>query len=189
MPAAIATMRAGGRINAAQLLYFDFKDQPMFTFMGFGEIKSLDGQTWKGTGDAVSIEGIGQVAGTIANNVTVRLAHNSDVITDPAIQRTINSSTLVKGRRFFTAIQFMDEAWQPLGQFLTTFVGVMDKMTVHANADLREIILNVENPLVRRRIARPSNFDDRDQKSLYPNDRAFEFISGLKNKTVQWPRF
>jgi len=189
MPDVIAAMRAEGRINAGRLVYFGFANDPYFCFMGFGNVTTTDGQLWKGLGDAVTIDGIGQVAGTVANNVTVRLAHSSEVITDPMIQKTINAPSLVKGRRFFTAVQFFDRAWQPVGKYLTTYVGIMDKMTVHSGGDLREIILNVESPLVRRRTPRPSNFDDRDQKYLYPNDRAFEFISGLKEKVVQWPRF
>jgi hypothetical protein len=117
------------------------------------------------------------------------VAARSDQLTDKIIQAAINSENEVYGRRYFQAVQYFDEAMQPVGQFILVFVGIMDRMSVRQSADTRSITLNVESPLVRRRTARVSYFSDVDQRRRDPTDRAFEFISTLANKSVSWPKY
>jgi hypothetical protein len=189
LPETIAVMRAGGRINAGILHFMDFKDDPHYCWMGFGDLVTKDGITWKGIGDVVSMEGGGQQAGIIANNLTLTLAGSSDLITDEMIARALDSENQVYGRRYFTAIQFFTEDWQPTDSYRVIYVGVMDRMSFKRSATQREISLNIESPFVRRRVPRLELFTDRDQRSKYPDDLMFEFISGLRDKAVQWPKF
>jgi hypothetical protein len=188
-PEIIAHMAAGGKISAAKLHFLDFLNNRQWVWEGFGPLTTYDGQEWQGVGDVVSTEGGGYQAGTIAGNLKVSVAARSDQLTDKIIQAAINSENEVYGRRYFQAVQYFDEAMQPVGQFILVFVGIMDRMSVRQSADTRSITLNVESPLVRRRTARVSYFSDVDQRRRDPTDRAFEFISTLANKSVSWPKY
>ena len=187
MPEAIALMRAGGNLNIAVLHYLAFANGPAYRWQGFGPF-TTQGITYLGIGDIVSIEGGGQQAGVVANNVTITMAAGSDLLTDPLLIRVMQQQTLVKGYRYTMSLQFCDEKWQPVDTPRVVYVGVMDQMTVKRSPEVRQIILNVESPFVRRRVPRLETFSDRDQKSKYPNDRGLEFQSGLKNKMVSWRR-
>lgn len=189
LPETIAVMRAGGRINAGILHFMDFLDDPHYAWMGFGDVVTSDGLTWKGLGEVVSMQGGGQQAGVVANNLTLTVAGDSDLISDDLIAKAIGSEAQVYGRRYFTAIQFFDEDWLPTDSYRVIYVGVMDRMAFKRSATVREISLNIESPFVRRRVPRLELFTDRDQRSKFPADRMFEFISGLKDKAVQWPKF
>lgn len=189
LPETIAVMRAGGRINAGILHFMDFLNDPHYTWMGFGDVVTADGLAWKGLGEVVSMQGGGQQAGVVANNLTLTVAGDSDLISDDLIAKAIDSETQVYGRRYFTAIQFFDEDWLPTDSYRVIYVGVMDRMAFKRSATTREISLNIESPFVRRRVPRLELFTDRDQRSKFPADQMFEFISGLKDKAVQWPKF
>lgn len=190
-PGAIAAMRAGGTINAAVLHFLDFKDGAMHAWNGFGDMVTRDGQLWRGIGDVVAIEGGGQQTGVVANNVTLTLSAPSDQFTDEMNQRAINSENQVYGRRYIMAVQFCDADWQPVDDYRSIYVGVMDRMTFRRNYNegTSQISLNVESPFVRRRVARPALFSDRDQRAQYNADRGLEFVSGLANKTIKWPKY
>jgi hypothetical protein len=188
-PEAIAHMRAGGTINASVLHYLGFASQPMRVWHGAGELVTPDGYRWQGIGDVVSIEGGGQQLGVVATNLTLTMAASSDLMTDDMIARALESEAEVYGRRYFMAIQFFNEHWQPVDAYRAVYVGVMDRMTFKRSPGLRQITLNIESPFVRRRTPRLQTFSDRDQKSRFANDKGLEFISSLKDKTVIWPKF
>lgn len=187
MPEAIALMRAGGTLNVAVLHYLAFGDGAAYLWQGFGPL-TTQGITYQGIGDVVSVEGGGQQAGVIANNLTITLAAGSDLLTDPLLTRVLEQQLLVKGREYSMSLQFCDEQWQPIDTPRVIFVGAMDQMTIKRTPGTRAIILNVESFFVRRRVPRLETFSDRDQKSKYPNDKGLEFQSGLKNKMVTWVR-
>lgn len=188
-PAAIAHMRAGGTINANVLHYLGFASGAMRVWHGFGPLVTTDGRTWDGIGDVVTIEGGGQQQGVVATNLTLTLAAGSDLLTDDLIAKALDSENEVYGRRYFMAVQFFDEAWQPVDDYRAIYVGAMDRMSFKRSADVRQIVLNIESAFVRRRTPRLQMFSDRDQKSKYPTDKGLEFMSSLKNKTVTWPKF
>ncbi len=188
-PDLVQAMAEGGRITAAKLHYFDFKDAPVWAWEGFGPLRTYDNQLWQGIGDVVSTEGGGYQAGIVAANLQVNIATSVDGLPDEIVQAALNSESQVYGRRYFQAVQYFDDDLNIIGQFIALFVGVMDRMTFKQSADIRQITLNVESPLVRRRTARVQYFSDVDQRKRDADDRAFEFISALRDKTVSWPKY
>lgn len=188
-PELVQTMAAGGKITAAKLHFFGFRDEPKWVWEGFGSLTTYDGQVWQGLGDVVSTDGGGYQAGIVAGNLQVNIATSVEGLPDAIVQAALNSESQVYGRRYFQAVQYFDENQAIIGEFIAIFVGVMDRMTFRQSADLRQITLNVESPLVRRRAARVQYFSDLDQRSRDATDMAFEFSSTLQNKTVSWPKY
>lgn len=183
-PETIAVMRQGGSIKAALLIFMDFKDDPRRVWTGFGDLKTVDGAVWSGIGDVVSIEGGGAQSGAVAGNMTLTIP-----ATDEMVAKALASEAQVYGRRIYTAVQFFTEDWQPTDSFRVVFSGVMDRMNFNLSSDRQTISLNAESPFVRRRTERLIVGSDRDRRARFPNDRMFEFVSTLVNKTVTWPRF
>jgi hypothetical protein len=188
-PDSIAEMRRTGAINASILHFMDFKNDPHYAWMGTGDLKTLDGKVWRGIGEVVTMQGGGQQVGLIANNMTLTMAGNSDLLTDDLVSKTLDGANQIYGQRYFAAVQFFDENWQPTDNYRVFYVGVMDKMTYKKNADQRLITLNIESVFVRRRAPRLEMFTDRSQKNDYPTDRGLEFVSALKTRTVLFPKY
>lgn len=190
-PAAIAQMKATGKINVATLYTFEFASGTARMWSGIGDLVGTDGHTYSGCGDLVSVEGGGQQTGFVAPSMTLTLAGDSDLITDTLTQRIINSESEVYGRWFRMALQFFGEDWQPLDAPLYIYAGIMDRMEYNRDgvAGSRAIKLIVESPFVRRRTPRVKMWTDKDQKRLDPTDRLLEFLSGLQNATVTWPKY
>lgn len=190
-PAAIAQMKATGKINVATLYTFEFASGIARMWSGIGDLVGIDAHTYAGCGDLVSVEGGGQQTGFVAPSMTLTLAGDSDLITDTLTQRIINSESEVYGRWFRMALQFFGEDWQPLDAPLYIYAGVMDRMeyTRDGVAGTRAIKLIVESPFVRRRTPRVMMWTDKDQKRRDPTDRLLEFLSGLQNATVTWPKY
>ena len=182
-------MRRTGHINASVLHYLAFKNDPHFLWIGYGTLTTLDGRVWKGIGEVVSMQGGGQQVGLVANNMTLTLAGDSDLLTDAIIAKTLDTSNQVYGQRYFAAIQFFDEYWQPVDDYKIFYIGVMDKMTYRKSVAQRSISLNIESAFVRRRAPRLEMFTDRSQKNDYPSDRGLEFVSSLKTRTVLFPNY
>lgn len=188
-PETIAASRAGGRINVARLHFLGFKSAEKYIFEGFGTIHTKDGKTWDGVGEIVSVEGGSQGSGTVASNLTLTLASQSDKLTDELVSYAMTSETEVRGRRYAQALQFMDDDFKPLDFPRFIYVGVMDRIGFQQSLDTRQLLLFVESPLVRRRTARIDIFSDRAQRRRDPTDRLLEGMSALANKTVNWPKY
>lgn len=189
MPSAMAAMRATGRVNMAILAQYFFADQTLQLWSGTGPLTTLDGLQWQGAGKLVSIGEIDQAVNTEAVGLTTKLAHDSTVLTDSLINEAIKSQANVKGRMFILGQQFFDENWQPVEAWRSLFIGGMDQISIRMTAELREVQLTIEGFFAQRSMPRPLYYSDRDQKNDYPNDRGFEFVSSLREKNVQWPRF
>jgi hypothetical protein len=166
-------------LNWSILAFLDFKDDPTRVWLGFGDLVTTDGAIWRGIGDIVSISGGGQQEGFVAPSMTITLP-----ATKSMISKTKDSEHLVKGRRIFLAIQFLDEASQIVDPYVPYYLGVMDNLTYNLSEKSSSVSLNVESPFVRRSIPRLAYFSDTDQKQKYPTDRFFENISSLPHKRL-----
>jgi hypothetical protein len=189
-PAVIAAMRAGGRITAERLHYFDFASGPIRVWEGMGKlITPSTGEDWDGTGKIIRIEGGGQASGLFSANMKLTVAFDRDSSADPIIKSVLHTQSEIYGRRYFCAIQFFNENLKPIDSYRPYFVGVMDRVTYSATATAKEITLNVEPPLVRKNNARVTYFSDRDHKRRAADDDFLSRISRLQTKTIQWPKY
>ncbi len=188
-PETINALREGRRVAVQRLHYFDFASGPVHAWEGFGDFISHDNRTWTGAGPVVRVEGGGYSSGLTAQNMKLTVAIEKDDVSDRIVQAAINSESEIYGRRYFAAFQFFDDEQQRLDAYFPYFVGVMDRMVYRATATTREITLNVEGPLVRKKTPRLMYFTDRDQRRRKANDGFLQFISTLASKGVTWPKY
>ena len=68
------------------------------------------------------------------------------------------------------------------------FAGYMDQMNINEQADTCDIELKVENKLIDLERARVRRYSSGYQKSVYPNDKGFDFVEDLQDKEIVWGR-
>src|SRR5215207_9670826 len=107
-PGAIAALLAGNPLRASPLVYFDFLDDPVGVWTGYGRLSAEDGKTYSGLGELGSISGLESAIGAQAPDVTFSLSGVDPSIIIP----TLNASDQVKDRPVIVYMQFFDDAWQ-----------------------------------------------------------------------------
>jgi len=78
------------------------------------------------------------------------------------------------------------EADELIADPITLFQGRMDQMQAKENGDTATIALTLESNLIDLNKARERRYTDQDQKSDYPSDLFFEYVTGLQNKSITW---
>ena len=64
----------------------------------------------------------------------------------------------------------------------------MDQMNIEEGPDSCTVQLTLENKLVDLERARVARFTSAYQKSIYPNDKGFDFVEDLQDKKLVWGR-
>lgn len=67
------------------------------------------------------------------------------------------------------------------------WVGRLDTMSIEEDGETCTISVSAESSAVDILRGNPLTYSDADQKSLYGNDRAFEFIVSQANTPIIWP--
>lgn len=180
--AAVAALLAGRTVRVAHLIQLDFASETMRVWTGFGSI-TAGAQTWQGLGRFGSVSNLDLSPNLSAEPVTLTLSG-----VDPAnIAKAKDQSAEVNGRRAIINFQFFDENWAPLDAPYPIFVGIMDQMKIHINADEARVDLTLEQVILNKHRPPYGNYSYHDQTGRFPGDRGLERMAYLVNKTVNWP--
>ena len=177
-------------INAALLVFFDFRDSPVRLWQGFGTLTS-GGHDWQGSGELVGISGLEAAPGMTAGATTFTLS---------GVDRTIvtmakAASDRVTGRECTVYIQFFEvagnERGMQVGALLDSptaiWTGEMDQISYEASGpSSRTITLTAENIWARRNRPPYGYYTDADQTARYPGDRGLEEIAGLASRQIRF---
>ena len=68
------------------------------------------------------------------------------------------------------------------------FTGYMDQMSIDEGPDASTIQLTVENRLVDLERPRVGRFTSEYQKSVYPDDKGFDFVESMQTLQLNWGR-
>lgn len=179
----IAHIQAGGRAGLCWLIHAEFGDGDMRAWPGVGDLVT-GGETWTGTNGTVEIPGLQLELGFIASKLDITLSG-----VNPAFQtRAENNKTLVQSRTITIFLQGLSQDdWQPLGDPVAVWTGLMDIMKYSGTVDRASITLSCETPFVTRNKPRGAYYTDADQKRRYPGDEGCEFVSALEDKNVDQP--
>lgn len=183
-PETAAEALAGQTVRAAMLVHFDFLDDPMRVWQGFGALHTQDDEDWQGLGELGTIGGIESAIAGTSPQVTFSLSG-----VDPAIvAKTLASSDQVRGRDVTIYLQFFDDGWQTLDAPYALWCGVMDVMQIKAAGPTeRTVSLTAETLFTRRGLSPFGYLSDADQNALHPDDRGLEHVASMATKHVIWP--
>ena len=68
------------------------------------------------------------------------------------------------------------------------FIGYMDQMSIEEGADVSTIEVKIENKLIDLERPRVGRFTSQYQKSLFPNDKGFDFVESMQDVPLTWGR-
>ena len=183
MPATVAHLAAGHRVNVAALFEFEFASSTQRFWDGL-RWKTFDGDEWLGAGELISVSGLQQARGLEATPATFTLSGVDETL----LSYAANSAAEVTNRRCAVYLHFMTEGGVPLDSKIAIWVGRMDVMRFTADVGRQSITLSAESLFSKRKRAPHGYQTDADQQVRWPGDTGFEFMAALRYKTTKWLR-
>ena len=183
-------------------LMFDSPNE-LYFWSGIGDLV-LDGNTYTGAGDLLNISELRESSDIAAYGATLTLSGIPTSVIDLAIaepyqgrKAIVKFGVITGGDGFLLTEDGMLLAQENGGAIIlednttthtsfTVFTGEMDQMNISFGSETVTISLEVESRLIDLERARIRRYTDADQKSRYPNDRAFEFVTRLQDEKLEW---
>lgn len=153
-------------------LLFDSGALRMWT--GIGN-KSIDGNTYFGTGSLLSIGGLGESLDMTANNATITLAGVDTNLISLALQEPYQNRNC---KIYMGSLATTDVA--------TIFSGTMDTMTINDDGETSTVSINVESRIARLDRPKPFRYTSAQQRNRYTGDTFFDWVAKLADKQVYW---
>lgn len=156
-------------------LLFDDPNK-LYFWSGIGDL-SLDGNTYTGSGNLLAISELRESSDIAAYGATLSLSGIPTSLINLALEEPY------QGRKAIVKFGLEHE-----GSLYSNIVfsGEMDQMNINMGPDTCSISLEVESRLVDLDRARIRRYTDGDQKSRYPDDRAFEHVARLQSESLEW---
>ena len=184
-PQTIAAIMRQDVVHCGILAHFDFKDNPMRVWAGFGNL-TAGGHIWSGLGEFGSVSGIESAIGGTAPQVSFTLSG----VKPELVAHTLNASDEVQGRDVTLFLQFFTDQNQVLDHPYSVWMGIMDIIKIQRNDFETRIIELTAETLFSRRYMPPFGYlTSHDQQRLFPGDKGLDNMPAMANKTVIWPQF
>lgn len=178
-----------------------FDTGALYLWTGIGDLV-YGGTTYTGTGNLLNISDVEETVEIAARGATLTLNGIptevlSLALTEPYQGRQckiyfglFNKSNLLTEDSAYILLEDGSKIVLELEQLglAEIFAGYMDQMNISEQADTCDIELKVENKLVDLERARVRRYSSGYQKSVYPNDKGFDFVEDLQDKEIVWGR-
>ena len=180
VPAALLTALDGDEIEVFYAVDLAFDSGNMRLWTGYGD-KTINSQTYTGTGNLLTIDGLEEVSDLSARGTTLTLNGLDSTIVSYALTEEYQG-------RLVTIY------WGVGSDTVEVFSGFMDKMTIQDAGETSTISLTVESRLIVlernsvRRYTRESHAAVRTSKSLTGDDTFFDWTTQLQDKQIVWGR-
>jgi hypothetical protein len=180
VPGALLTALDGDEIEVFYAVDLDFDTANLRFWTGYGN-KTINGNTYTGTGNLLAIDGLEEASDLSARGTTLTLNGLDSTI----IYYALNEE--YQGR-------LVTIYWGVGTETVEVFSGFMDKMTIQDSAETATISLTVESRLIVlerpnvRRYTRESHAGVRTAKSLTGDDTFFDWVTKLQDKQIVWGR-
>lgn len=194
-PETIARALGGGKVEAANLVKFDFASEAMRLWRDYGPLRTNDGAIWQGVGTLGNISGIEQAINGEAPEATVTL---SGIDADVMHLARDEFASEVRGRMARVYVQFFGveddddrDNQRVLDRPFPIWGGRMLRPTfaVDRQTGERSVTISMESLFSLRSRPRYAMYTDRDQDRRFPGDKGFEFAPSLVNKVLTWPDY
>lgn len=182
----IAAQAEGRRPHAAILTEHDFPEGYAYNWTGLGDL-DLDGHTWIGRGDLVTLGALPSGTEDAAVAVTDKLSGVA-----PEFVTEARSQPPVRGRSQIKWLQFFDpDTLQPLDTKYLLADRIMDVMGYSGiGPNMRTISLTTEDIWTGLNTSEHANWSAADQDALFPGDKGLDFVAEMvPGIRVEWPAF
>lgn len=180
VPAALLTALDGDEIEVFYAVDLAFDSGNIRLWTGYGD-KTINSQTYTGSGNLLTIDGLEEVSDLSARGTTLTLSGLSSTILTYALTEEYQG-------RLVTIY------WGVGTNTVEIFRGYMDKMTIQDAGETSTISLTVESRLIAleranvRRYTRESHAAVRTAKGLTGSDTFFDWTTQLQDRQIVWGR-
>ena len=180
VPAALLSALSGDEIEIFYAVDLAFDSGNMRLWTGYGD-KTINSQTYTGTGNLLTIDGLEEASDLSARGTTLTLSGLDSTIVTYALTEEYQG-------RLVTIY------WGVGSNTVEVFSGYMDKMTIQDAGDNATISLSVESRLITleranvRRYTSESHAGVRTAKGLTGADTFFDWVTKLQDKQIVWGR-
>lgn len=176
LPAGMATALASSSIEPFYAVELLFDSGAIRMWTGYGD-RTIDGQTYLGSGDFLNISDIEEVGTLNAKGITLSLS---------GIDTTIMSYALTEAYQGRTARVLF--GLNGISDAVEVFAGLMDVMSIKHSGESLQISLSVENKLVNLQRPNIRRYTSSSHKSRNPGDTFFDSVNAIQDKVISWGR-
>ena len=153
----------------------DFDSAPVRFWTGYGD-RTINGDTYLGSGNLLAITGLDEVNDLSAKSITLQLSGVPSSLVSLALQEPYQNREckVYFGTTDTTSIE--------------VFSGLMNVMTIEDSGESSVISLTVESKLIRLEKASNWRYTEGSQKARYASDTFFNYVSDLQDKNLVWGR-
>lgn len=166
------------RANAFVL--FDLSPTPLRLWDGTGVV-SWDGADWIGTGELGSISGLAGARGLVAERVVYRIGGLS-----LGLSGQLAALAASRRKRATLRAAVFDENGGEIARAVV-HKGRIDAPSITRSESTLAFEIPVETAFVGSNRIPWNIYTDTDQRQMFPEDRAFEFVWTLNGKRIVWP--
>lgn len=148
-------------------------------FTGLGQV-TWNSQTWYGSGSLIGIDPVEEVGETKARGTRISLSGIDGAMVSLALAEPY------QGRIVNVYLAALNSSGAVIADPDLLFSGRADVMQISDSGETATVILSVENRLVDLQRARERRYEPEDQKLYYPNDKGFDYVPTLQDKTIKW---
>ena len=174
IPSSMITALAGGSVELFYAVEMMYDSGPLRLWTGYGE-KTINGQTYIGGGELLSISEINDTAELSAQGTSIQFSGLDASIISIAMQEPYQTRPVT----IYFGVG---------NDAIEVFGGLMDVLAILNNAQTVTINLTNENRLVTLQRNNVRRGTDANQKSLHSNDDYFSTVPGLSDRELLWGR-
>jgi hypothetical protein len=142
---------------------------------GLGTI-TFNGEDYIGGGNFIGLSEIIEPSDMSAEGITVSLSGiPSDLL-------AIALGQVQHGRPASIYLGLLDSSFNLINEPYELFSGFTDITSISEQSKTSTISINIENRLIALEIPKIRRYTDQIQRQTYPNDKGFEFVTGLQEK-------
>lgn len=176
IPSGILSALSQPTIEPFYAVELKFSSGTVRMWTGYGD-RTIDGETYIGTGNLLNINGIEETADLSAKGITITLSGVDTSLISLALQEPYQGR---EARVLFGVMGVSD--------YVEVFAGLMDVMTHEDDGTSARITLTVESKLVTLQRPNIRRYTSENHKLRYAGDTFFDFVEQLQDKEIAWGR-
>ncbi|MEE3046661.1 MAG: hypothetical protein VX620_15535 [Pseudomonadota bacterium] len=170
----------GSELSPVLLMRVGTADGPVRMWTGYGEL-SHGGEVWLGGGEFIGVSNVSETADIQANGITFSMSGITEELLAIAIQ------SMRQGEDAELFLGALTDTGELVGnQVVRVFKGKTDVPVIDDDGASIVINLTAESDLIDLERSRVRRYTPEDQKSDYPDDLGFDFVTRLQETEIAW---
>lgn len=176
VPAALLNALAQPEVYPFYATEFFFDSGTVRLWTGYGE-RTIGGEIYVGAGELLNIDGLAEVADLSAKAITISLSGVAASLVSLALQEPYQRRIC---KVYFGAVN--------VSEVVEVFSGQLNTMSIQDSGETSTIEVLVDSKLVELERASNRRYTSESQKSRYPGDTFFDYVSAIQDADIVWGR-